>query len=346
MISRLKYILVGSPLSTQELAHKRLNKVRALAAFAPNGLSSIGYANQEIFLGLVIAGSVGLGLTFPIGIGITSFLAIVALSYYQIIHAYPSGGGSYVLARENLGEKPGLLAGAALLVAYILTAADSLTAGVEAIASAFPSIWGYQVELALFLLVIIVLINLRGAQESGTIMSIPIYLFLGAYGVMLVVGILRVLREGPGSAYQIAPLATEPLSWGLILRAFASGCTALTGIEAISNGVPVFKTPEAKNAGQTLVILAILMGFLFLGSLGLTHYFSVIPNSQETILSAPARRLLDNSPLYYLVQISTLLILAVAENTSFAGFPRVASILSKNGYLPRQLTNLGDRLVV
>ena len=345
MITRLWNILIGSPLTTQEFAHKKLNKIRALAAFSPDALSSIAYANQEIFLALVAAGSAGLAFSFPIGVCIAGLLVIVAVSYYQTIHAYPSGGGSYIVARANLGTLPGLVAAAALLIDYVLTAAVSLTAGVEAIASAFPSLWPYRVEAALVLLAIITLINLRGIQESGTVMAIPVYLFLVIYIGMLLFGIFRAIVEGPGVPVVAAPAPIAPLTLFLVLRAFASGSTALTGIEAISNGVPAFRAPESRNAGRTLIVMAGLMGFLFLGSLGLTQHFAVVAGSEETILSALARRLVGTSPLYYLVQASTLLILTVAANTSFADFPRVASILARDKFLPRQLTNLGDRLV-
>jgi len=345
MANRIWSSLIGSPLASYEMAGKRLNKIRALAAFSPGALSSIAYANQEIFLGLVVAGSAGLAWSFPIGLGITILLVMVALSYFQTIHGYPSGGGSYVVARENLGIVPGLVAAAALMIDYVLTAAVSLTAGVEAIASAFPALWSYRVEIALFLLAVITLINLRGTQEAGTAMAIPVYLFLIAYLGMLVYGLWRALNEGPSALTTKAPAMTTPLTLLLILRAYASGSTALTGIEAMSNGVPVFKPPEARNAGRTLVVMALLMGCLFLGSLGLTQYFGVVPSGQETILSALARQLVGSGPTYYFVQISTLLILVVATNTSFAGFPQLVSILSKDGYLPRQLANLGDRLV-
>ena len=345
MLSRIWSLLVGSPLPTQEFAHKRLNKFRALAAFSPDALSSIAYANQEIFLGLVVAGSAGLGYSFPIGVCIAALLGVVALSYFQTIHGYPSGGGSYIVAKENLGELPGLIAAAALLIDYVLTAAVSLTAGVEAIASASPSLWNFRVELALIILLVITLINLRGVQESGTIMAVPVYMFLVVYGVMIVIGLFRALTEGPTSLAQTSPPATQPLTLFLLLRALAAGSTALTGIEAISNGVPAFKPPESRNAGRTLIIMALLMGSLFLGSLGLTQYFGVIAGSQETILSALARRVVGNGAFYFLVQVSTLLILAVAANTSFAGFPRIVYLLSRHGYMPRQLSNLGDRLV-
>jgi amino acid transporter len=345
MLSRIKNLLLGAPLPTQQLAYERLNKIRALAAFSPDALSSIAYANQEIYLGLIVAGSAGLALSLPIGLAITGLLTLVALSYFQIIHGYPSGGGSYVVARENLGTLPGLIAAAALLIGYLLTAAVSLTAGVEAIASAFPALWSHRVGFSLFLLLIITLLNLRGLRETGTLMAIPVYLFLFTYLPMLAYGVVRLLLDGPGSLAAAAPPSPQPLTTFLVLHAFSAGCTALTGIEAISNGVPAFQPPEAKNAGRTLMVMALLMGLLFLGSIGLTQGLAVVAGPQETILSALARRLLDSGPAYLGIQISTLLILAVAANTSFAGFPRLAALLATDGFLPRQLTGLGDRLV-
>lgn len=345
MLSRIRQLLIGPPLPTYELAEKRLNKIRALAAFSPDALSSIAYANQEIYLGLVVAGSVGLALAWPIGLAITVVLAIVALSYFQTIHGYPTGGGSYIVARDNLGTLPGLVAAAALLIDYLLTAAVSLTAGVEALASAFPILWSHRVLVALLLLAVITLVNLRGLRETGTLMAIPVYLFLFTYLTMLAYGALRLVSAGPVLLPEDALPVAEPLTAFLVVRTFASGLTALTGIEAISNGVPAFRPPEARNAGRTLIVMAVLMGLLFTGSIGLTHFLGVIASPQETILSALARRLLGSGPAYLLVQISTLLILAVAANTSFADFPRVAAILAKDGFLPRQLTALGDRLV-
>ncbi len=345
MINQIRDFLIGTPLPTHQLEHKRLNKIRALAAFSPDALSSIAYANQEIYLGLVVAGSVGLGLAWPIGIAITALLVIVALSYFQTIHGYPSGGGSYVVARENLGTLPALITASALLVGYLLTAAVSVTAGVEAIASAFPALWNHRVLLAVTILAIMTVINLRGLRETGTLMAIPVYLFLVVYLLMLAYGAIRLFFEGAGSLASVAPVATQPISLFLILHAFSAGCTALTGIEAISNGVPAFRPPEARNAGLTLAAMAVLMGLLFIGSIGLTQGFAIIAGPQETILSALARQLLGAGPLYFVVQVSTMLILAVAANTSFAGFPRLAAILANDGFLPRQLSNLGDRLV-
>jgi len=346
MINRFKHLLLGTPLPTQAMGEVRLNKIRALAAFSPDALSSIAYANQEIYLGLVIAGSAGLGMAWPIGLAIGGLLLIVALSYYQTIHGYPLGGGSYTVARENLGTLPGLIAASALMVDYLLTAAVSLTAGVEAIASAFPVLWPHRVAVALVLLLVITLANLRGLQETGTLMSIPVYLFLFTYMPMLVAGALKLYSAGPTAGLEAtAPTSLQPLTSILVLHAFATGCTALTGIEAISNGVPTFKPPESKNAGRTLIVMAVLMGLLFVGSIGLTQFLGVTAGPDETILSALARRILGNGPGYFVIQISTMLILAVAANTSFADFPRVSAILSKDGFLPRQLTNLGDRLV-
>ena len=343
MLNKIKHLLLGSPLPTQRLAEERLNKIRALAAFSPDALSSIAYANQEIYLGLVVAGSAGLSLAFPIGLAITGLLVLVALSYFQTIHGYPTGGGSYVVARENLGTLPGLIAGAALLIGYLLTAAVSLTAGVEAIASAFPFLWPHRVSASLALLAVIALFNLRGLRESGTLMAIPVYLFLSIYLPLLGYGVVRLWIHRPALA--AAPLPGEPLTALLILRTFSAGCTALTGIEAISNGVPAFRLPEARNAGRTLLVMALLMALLFLGSTGLTQALAIVAPAQETILSALARQLLGPGPLYVLIQVSMMLILVVAANTSFAGFPRLAMILARDGFLPRQLTSLGDRLV-
>lgn len=338
-------LLIGPPLPTQRLAGERLNKIRALAAFSPDALSSIAYANQEIFLGLAVAGAAGLAYSLPIGLVIVGILAAVALSYAQTLPAYPGGGGSYAVARDNLGQGIGLLAASCLLIDYVLTAAVSLTAGVAAIASAFPALWPYRIELALTFLVLITLANLRGLRESGTLMAIPVYLFLVSYLAMLAVGLIKALLSSPGSFSATAPAATESLTTWLVLHALAAGCTALTGIEAISNGVPVFRPPEAKNAARTLVVMALLMGTLFLGSIGLTQYFAVVAGPDETILSALVRRVLGTNVLYVIVQTATLLILVVAANTSFAGFPRLASILAQDGYAPRQLSFLGDRLV-
>jgi amino acid transporter len=339
--------LIGSPLPTERLESERLDTLRALAVLSPDALSSIAYANQEIFLGLVVAGSIGLSYSFPIALAIVVLLGILTLSYSQTIQAYPRGGGSYTVAKENLGTPMGLVAAAALLVDYTLVAAVSLTAGVAAIASAFPELWPYRVVISLFLLVVITLANLRGLRESGTLISFPVYLFILAYIALFIVALLRTILGDldplPVDGFPVGQTVSVTLF--LVLHTFASGCTALTGVEAISNGVQIFKPPQARHARQAMRAVAVLMMALFLGTVGLTQYFKVLPLGEETILSALARHVFGAGWMYYLVQASTLLVLLVAANTSFAGFPRVASILAEDSYLPRQLAYLGDRLV-
>lgn len=345
MLHRIRTLFIGSPLPSSDMAHTRLGVFRALASFSPDALSSIAYANQEIFLGLAVAGSLGLSYTLPIGLVITAILFIVATSYYQTIQAYPSDGGSYLVARENLGRFPGLMAGAALLLDYLLTAAVSLSAGVDALSSAFPAISPYRVQVALLLLAVITVINLRGIKESGTILAIPVYFFVGSYAVLVFYGLFQIIMGNPVPIQNPPPESMQPLTLFLLVRAFSSGSTALTGIEAISNSVPAFKEPAAKRAGQALIIMAATMAFLFLGTLGLTQYFQVHPTGSETILSALARGLFGNTFPYYFIQITTLTILTVAANTSFTGFPRVAAFLARDKFLPHQFIALGDRLV-
>jgi len=343
----LRERLIGSPLETHRLSSEKLDTPRALAALSPDALSSIAYANQEIFLGLITAGAAGLAYAFPISLAIVGLLIILAFSYAQTIHAYPQGGGSYTVASENLGALPGLITGAALLLDYVLTAAVSLTAGVAALTSAFPELGTHRVIISLVMLLLITLLNLRGIRETGTLMAIPVYLFIGMYALVIGAGLLRVIIEGPGG-YDVT-LASRPaltsVTLGLVLHTFASGCTALTGVEAISNAVSVFKPPESTRAVRALRSLALLMTLLFLGTIGVIQLIAPMPVGDETILSALTHKLFGSGGMYYGVQISTLLILLVAANTSFTGFPRVASILAHDGYLPRQLTILGDRLV-
>ena len=287
MLPHLKDLIIGPALPTQASGLRRLDKIRALAAFSPDALASIAYANQEIYLGLVVAGSAGLGYAWPISLAIAGLLGIVALSYFQTVHAYPSGGGSYVVARENLGTQPGLVAAAALLLDYVLNAAVSLTAGVAALASAFPALWSHHVEVALVLLLLVTIINLRGMQEAGTLVAIPVYGFLVAYVALIAAGMAKAAVQGAPVLPSAPIAAVQPITLFLLLHAFSTGSTALTGIEAISNGVPYFQKPEAKNAGRTLLVMAFLMAVLFLGTNGLTQFFAVSPRPDETILSAP-----------------------------------------------------------
>jgi amino acid transporter len=345
MLTHLRHLLIGSPLPTTYAGETRLDKVRALASLSPDALASVAYANQEIFLGLVIAGAAGLAHSIDLALVISGLLVLLTLSYRQTIAAYPGGGGSYTVARENLGETAGLVAAAALLIDYVLNAAVSLTAGVAALASAFPALWPYRAALSLGLLLLITVINLRGVREAGTIMTIPVYLFLATYLGMIAWGVGVALIDGPGSLEAAAPAPLTGVTLFLLLRTFAAGATALTGVEAISNAVPVFKEPVVANAQKTMAAMALLMGVLFVGTIGLTEYLGVVAGSEETILSALARRLFGSGAVYYLVQLATLLVLVVAANTSYTGFPRVVSLIAQDGFLPRQLRAVGDRLV-
>jgi amino acid transporter len=353
MLTQLRHILFGSPLPSADLGETRLDKVRALAALSPDALASVAYANQEIYLGLLVAGAAGLGHAFSLAVVISGLLALLTLSYRQTIAAYPAGGGSYTVARENLGDLPGLVAAAALLIDYVLNAAVSVTAGVAALASAFPALWAHRTAISLALLLLITLINLRGVREAGTVMTIPVYLFLAAYLGMIAWGIGVALVQGPGAFPTVIPTPAEfdpaaalaPVTLFLLLRTFSSGATALTGVEAISNAVPVFKEPVVRNAQRTMAAMAGLMAVLFLGTVGLTQYLAVVAGPEETILSALARRLFGSGAVYLLVQVATLLVLVVAANTSYTGFPRVVSLMARDGFLPRQLRAVGDRLV-
>jgi amino acid transporter len=344
---QFKRLLVGIPLSTAQLPYERLSKVKALAIFSSDAISSSAYATEAILLILVLAGSGALGGVLPIAGAITLLLMIVAFSYRQTVRAYPSGGGAYIVARANLGIMPGLTAAGALMVDYVLTVAVSIAAGVAAITSAAPALHDERVFLAVFFVGLIMLGNLRGVRESGTIFAAPTYLFIFSFGLMIVVGLVRAFFGGVEAAS--APeaqhlVATQSLGVFLILRAFASGSAALTGVEAISNGVPAFKPPESRNAATTLAWMAAILGFLFLGVSVLAHQMHVMPLETQTVPSQIAKATFGETPLYYLVQASTTMILVLAANTSFADFPRLASILARDGFLPRQFSFRGDRL--
>jgi len=349
-------VLIGGKLATSQAIHQRLSKPKALAVFSSDALSSSAYATEAIMLVLVAAGSAALGVSLPIALGIATLMLIVAFSYYQTIHAYPSGGGAYIVAKDNLGIGPGLTAAASLLIDYILTVAVSVSAGVAALTSAFPELAPLRIEIALVIVAFITIMNLRGVRESGTFFSIPTYAFVVGMLAMIAVGVVRVATGAVPDAAPIAGLPLEEtgqvahtLTLFLILRAFAGGCTALTGIEAISNGIPAFKPPESKNAGQTLIAMVILLCTMFIGITFLANHFPIEITAEEghaTVLSQVARNVFgSNTPLFYYMQFATLFILSLAANTAFADFPRLASLIAKDRFLPRQLTNLGDRLV-
>ncbi|MEY4744495.1 MAG: hypothetical protein RL272_440 [Candidatus Parcubacteria bacterium] len=346
MPSILKRILVGRPLKSAHAEIERLTKKAALAIFSSDALSSVAYATEEILLVLVAAGTYGLRYSLPVASAIVALLVIVVASYSQTIRAYPSGGGAYIVAKDNLGRIPGLIAGASLLVDYILTVAVSISAGVAAVTSAFPSLYPERVTVAIALLGLITVGNLRGLRESARLFAVPTYLFIASLGALIITGLARAaagtLVPQPESAVPGAFLIVSPF---LLLRAFSSGCTALTGIEAISNGVQAFRKPEAKNARTTLAVMGTLLALLFIGITVLAKHLRIFPDADETVISQIARTVFDHGFLYYLIQASTAVILLLAANTSFAGFPRLASILAKDRYMPVQLVNQGDRLV-
>ncbi len=345
----LKRLLVGLPLKTTQAVHERLSKRLALAVFASDPLSSVAYATEEILLVLVLAGTAAVVWSIPISLTIVLLLAILTTSYRQIIFEYPEGGGAYTVAKSNLGELPGLTAAAALMIDYVLTVSVSVAAGVAAVTSAVPVLLPHREALGLLAILIVVIVNLRGVRESGRIFALPTYLFIGAILVMLAVGLAQFLlgRSGPMAAGQGGnPVpAVEGLTLFLLLRAFSSGCTALTGVETISNGVSTFKRPESKNAALTIAGMATILGTMFLGISALAYHFGILPKEDETVVSQIARATFGEGPLYYLVQASTMMVLILAANSAFNGFPRLASILARDSYMPHQMALMGDRLV-
>jgi len=346
MPPRLKRLIVGSPLRTTELPHQRLSKKAALAVFASDALSSSAYATEEMLLALVIGGSAVLHFSLPAAICIAVLLAIVVISYSQTVHAYPSGGGAYIVAKENLGVTSGLVAASALLIDYVLTVAVSIAAGVAALTSAVPELFPHRVAMCLGAILFILLANLRGVRESATLFGIPVYWFIFSAFLLVIGGFYRAFAPESAPAPPPALSAVEqlPLLW-LFLRAFASGCTALTGVEAISNGVQAFKQPVSRNASITLFWMAGILGSLFLGITVLAGRFAVVPLPDETVISQINRLVFGTGPIYYMIQAATTAILILAANTSFADFPRLSSILARDRFVPRQLSNLGDRLV-
>lgn len=363
MATAIKRLLVGRALRTDQAAHERLSKKTALAVFSSDALSSTAYATEEILLVLAAAAAFGQGNAFhyvvPISVGIAVLLVIVATSYRQTIHAYPSGGGAYIVAKENLGTTSGLVAGAALLVDYVLTVSVSIAAGVAAITSMvqgtrFAWLDDHKVALCLIFIAFIAVANLRGVRESGALFAAPTYAFLICFLFMIGFGLFHYFMYGGAAPVPSADdlkvaegYKFQPVTLFLILGAFSNGCAALTGIEAISNGVPAFKQPEARNASATLVVMAALLTTMFLGTSVMAWLYGVHPHANETVISQFGRIIFTGAFgwFYYVVQVTTALILVLAANTSFADFPRLASLLARDRFLPRQFATRGDKLV-
>jgi amino acid transporter len=342
--------LIGRPLSTADASHQTIGKIVGLAVFASDALSSTAYATQEILGVIAAAGTMAYGYLFPISLAIITLLAIVTISYEQTIHAYPGGGGAYIVARDNLGEMPAQTAGAALLTDYILTVSVSISAGVAQIVSAYPALFPYRVVIAVIAVFFIMLINLRGVKESGTAFAVPTYFFVIMMVGTVGFGVFRYLTGSLGMVIDPphfeAKHILSAITPFILLHAFANGTTALTGVEAISNGITAFKEPRSKNAGVTLIWMSLILGTLFLALSFLTGKVQAVFSEEETVISQLARTIYGGRGILYLMLITgTTVILIMAANTAFADFPRLGALHAGDGFLPRQLTYRGSRLV-
>ncbi|WP_075618921.1 APC family permease [Paenisporosarcina indica] len=345
MLSGVKRFLIGRPLKSSELGEQKLNKTKALAILSSDALSSVAYGPEQILLVLVTVGTIAFWYSIPIAVGVLVLLLALILSYRQIIFAYPRGGGAYIVAKENLGENAGLIAGGSLLVDYILTVAVSVSAGTDAITSAIPSLHDHNVAIASVLVIFVTVLNLRGITESASILAYPVYLFVLALFILIGVGLFNTVT-GNVSADLHAPLGTPVagLTLFLLLRAFASGSSALTGVEAISNSIPNFKNPAAKNAAKTLVIMGSLLAVLFVGIVFLAFYYGITPKVEETVISQLASEIFGRNFMYYFIQGTTAMILVLAANTGYSAFPLLAFSLSNDKYIPSMFKMRGDRL--
>ena len=346
----IKRTLIGAPIATAEADAEKMTKVKALAILSSDAISSVAYATEAILATLILAGSAALGLTIPIAIAIVLLLTIVALSYRQTIFAYPNGGGSYTVARDNLGTLPGLIAAASLLIDYVLTVSVSVAAGVQNLVSLLPALAPYLVLIDIIVVILITIVNLRGVRESGSVFAIPTYIFVGSAVLLIIVGAIKGFffehHTIIGQFHYVAP--AEGLTLLLILRAFAAGCSAMTGVEAISNGVPIFRKPQTRNAAITLTWMAIILGTLFTGITILTTSYHIEASSTgyPTVVAQIASQVFTG-PLvfmYPVFQIATLFVLTLAANTSYSGFPLLASLLARDNFIPHQFAFRGDRL--
>ncbi|HLB02234.1 MAG TPA: APC family permease, partial [Nitrospiria bacterium] len=348
-MGRLKRFLIGDPLHSSYTKLERVSVFVGLGAFASDAISSVAYATEEILLVLFAVGAAALNFGAPIAVVIAGVLGVVLTSYYQTVHAYPAGGGAYTVARENLGLYPALTAGAALIVDYVLTVAVSVAAGVAAVTSAFPSLHEHRVALALSAVLLLTLGNLRGVREAGRYFSLPTYFFIICVLTVILAGVWQLAVQGwtaPDFASPIVPTqAMSAVGWWILLRAFSSGSVAMTGVEAIANAVPAFRDPVSRKAGIALIWLGAILGTLFVGVTFMAIDFGVQPRPEETVLSQLGRLIFGPTAPYFFLQAATAVILLLAANTSYTGFPRLASLLGRDRFLPRQLAHLGDRLV-
>lgn len=341
----LKRLLVGRPLKSAENDEQKLSRFAALALLSSDALSSIAYGTEQIVVVLVALSAAAIWYSLPIAAFVIILLVSLTLSYRQIIHAYPHGGGAYVVSSENLGQNAGLIAGGSLLIDYMLTVAVSVSAGAEAITSAIPSLYGHQVAISVAIVLLIMMMNLRGLRESATFLMVPVYTFIAVITILILYGLFQIVTgAAPFHATSVVGAAVPGVSIALLLRAFSSGSSSLTGVEAISNAVPFFKKPRAKNAASTLALMAAILGFFFVGITFLNYWYGVVPETEVTVLSQIGKAVFGHGFMYYALQFSTALILAVAANTGFSAFPVLAYNLAKDKFMPHMYQDRGDRL--
>ncbi|GGA21281.1 APC family permease [Paenibacillus physcomitrellae] len=344
MFEKVKRLLIGRPMKSAELEGEKLSKLKALAILSSDALSSVAYGTEQILLVLVAAGFMALWYSLPIAVAVLALLAILITSYRQTIFAYPSGGGAYIVAKDNLGKAPSLLAGGSLLVDYILTVAVSASAGTDAITSAFPSLHEYRVTIALIMIVFLTILNLRGVTESASILAVPIYMFVVAIFVLIVCGIIKYFTAGAPVAHAEFGSAVSNVSLFLLLKAFCSGCSALTGVEAVSNAIPNFRDPAPKNAAKTLMMMGLILGSMFTGITLLAYWFGIAPEAKSTVISQIAEATFGRGVLYFIIQGVTAIILFLAANTAYSAFPLLAFMLAKDKFMPHMFMVRGDRL--
>lgn len=345
MFSTVKRFLIGRPLKSTALGEQKLNKLKALAILSSDALSSVAYGTEQILIVLVTIGAVAFWYSIPIAVGVLVLLAALILSYRQIIYSYPHGGGAYVVSKRNLGVNAGLIAGGSLLVDYILTVAVSVSAGTDAITSAFPTLHRYTIPIAVILVILITILNLRGVTESASVLAYPVYLFVLALVILIIVGMFKITSgQAPATLHTPIGTAVPGITLFFLLKAFSSGCSALTGVEAISNAIPNFKEPAAKNAANTLVMMGAILAVLFTGITFLAYWYGIAPKHTETVVSQIASNVFGRNFVYYFIQGATALILVLAANTGFSAFPLLAYNLASDKYMPRMYLMRGDRL--
>ena len=341
----LKRLLVGKPLKSAENDDHKLTRFAALALLSSDALSSIAYGTEQIVVVLVALSAAAIWYSLPIAAFVIILLISLTLSYRQIIHAYPHGGGAYVVSSENLGKNAGLISGGSLLIDYMLTVAVSVSAGAEAITSAIPALYGHQVAISVTIVLLLMMLNLRGLRESASFLLFPVYTFILVISLLIVVGLFNIVTGAVPLQATALPGAVVPgVSVALILRAFSSGSSSLTGVEAISNAVPFFKKPRAKNAAMTLTMMALILGFFFVGITFINYWYGIVPEKEVTVLSQIGQAVFGHGILYYILQFATALILAVAANTGFSAFPVLAYNLAKDKFMPHMYQDRGDRL--